>query len=152
MYDGFSSFDEFIAFGEQELKKCDNIQEIVNTRVMSFKELKAAVRKHKISTVRNWYAAVRDRVIDGLYPSKPQNYYPEWAGWADFLAPRQRFLEFDEARQEAIKLAKQYRLRTALHWRLLSRDGKRPKDLPAAPSVVYPEFQSWDHWYGLTDE
>jgi hypothetical protein len=150
-YDGFSSFDEFIAFGEDELRKCDNVRDIINKREMTFQELKAAVRKHNISTVREWHAAVRDEVIDGIYPKQPQNYYAEWAGWNDFLAPRKRFLDFEDARKAAAQLAKVYKLRTALHWRHLSRAGKRPKNLPAAPDVVYPEFVSWEHWYGLNN-
>lgn len=147
-YDGFSSFEEFIEFGEQELRKCDNVLDVINKREMTFQELKAAVRKHNISTVRQWQAAARSGAIDGIYPKNPQNYYAEWAGWNDFLAPRKRFLDFDDARKAAVQLAKQYKLRTSLHWRHLSRAGKRPKNLPAAPDAIYPEFVSWEHWFG----
>lgn len=148
-YDGVDSFVEFISIGQQALKsgafKSDETDDI-----MSYDALKAVVREHRIVSIREWKQAVKNEILPGKYPTAPHNYYPEFEGWEDFLAPKSaRFLDFADAREKATELAKEHNLNTAYHWRWLSRQGLRPKDLPASPDQYYSDFISWKHFYGL---
>jgi hypothetical protein len=149
-YDDVSSFYEFMAVGERAFNR--GILESKQDEVMSYQELKALVRKHRIYSIREWKAAVKANELPGKYPTAPHNYYKEFEGWEAFLAPKTaRFLSFDDARKVAKQLAQEHGLRTAYHWRWLSRERQRPKDIPASPDQYYPEFVSWKHFYGLNE-
>ena len=146
-YKDVNSFFEFIERGERayEAGILDSDED-----VMSYQELKELVRERRIYSIREWKAAVRNNELPGKFPTAPHNFYSEFEGWEAFLAPKSaRFYSFAEAREEAMKLAKEYGLRTAWHWRWLSREGKRPKYIPASPDQYYEEFISWKHFYGL---
>lgn len=148
-YYDVDSFVEFISIGEQALKS-GAIESNNDEDIMSYDALKALVRKHRIVSIREWKQAVKNDALPGKYPTAPHNYYPEFEGWEAFLAPKSaRFLDFSDARKKAIELAKEHNLRTAYHWRWLSRQGLRPKDLPASPDQYYDDFKTWKHFYGL---
>lgn len=148
-YDDINSFFEFIERGKRAYQQGAHEQD---EDVMSYQELKKVVREHRIYSIREWKAAVRANQLPGKFPTAPQNFYSEFEGWEAFLAPKSaRFYSFSEAREHAMKLAKEYGLRTAYHWRWLSREGKRPKHIPASPDQYYEEFISWKHFYGLNE-
>lgn len=149
-YEGLSSFDDFIDQGRNYLESGDT--ELSNTEVMTLDELKQVVHILDINSHRQWMQAVRKGDIPGYYPTRPDKYYPEWSGWKDFLSPRKRFLDFDDARKKARLLAVSFNLRTGKDWRNLSRARKRPKGLPSNPNEYYEDsWVSWADWYGLEE-
>ena len=81
-------------------------------------------------------------------PSRPDQVYPEWRGWGDFLGTgnvrggrRGNFLPFEEARLKAqsagVSSFTEYN-----EWQ------KGQSDMPSAPYQVYPEWEGWGHFLG----
>ncbi|ALU46135.1 hypothetical protein [Pseudoalteromonas rubra] len=151
-YYGIEFFHQLVSIGKKELRENGEVIELgtVDDGTLSYMDLKAQVHALNITSIREWRRAVKEGRISGVYPRAPQNYYTEFEGWEDFLAPRsKRFLSFPEALQVAAQLARQYDLRTSYDWRRLSRDGLRPADMPSAPDQFYNGFRSWKHFYGI---
>ena len=147
-YDGLNSFEEFIERGRKHLNT--HADQAESSNVMSLERLKHVVNTLQIDSQRKWMKAVRDGNIPGYYPTRPDRYYADWSGWKDFLAPKKRFLDFDDARKEAIMLAREYGLESQKDWRNLSRARKRPGRLPSNPNEYYADqWVSWAHWFGL---
>lgn len=146
-YESIHSFEEFIEAGRKYLKKSGGTLD--EPRVFSLEELKEVVKDYGIDSHRKWMKAVREGILPGRYPSRPESYYSDWSGWKDFLAPKKRFLPFEEARAEARKLSMIYGLEAAKDWRHFSRARKRPKNLPSNPSEYYDEWISWEDWFGV---
>ncbi|WP_076923204.1 hypothetical protein [Pseudoalteromonas sp. SK20] len=151
-----NSFNDLIALGQKrsmETGKMDlSDSKNNNEDVMSYHELKQLVRKYKVSSIREWKRALKEERLPGIFPSAPHSYYSNFEGWEAFLAPkRSRFLDWNEAKKRAKALREEYSLKTAYDWRWLSREGKRPSELPSAPDYYYTEFTSWKDFYGLEE-
>ena len=83
-------------------------------------------------------------------PSHPERIFKkEWNGWGDFLGTgniaattkSKNYLPFNEAREEARKLAKKYNLTNSEDWINAVKDGKIPKNIPLKPSRVYSKIK-----------
>jgi len=141
-------FDDFIRRGREYI---DSGKEVSQLDVPDYEGMKLIVRELDITSHRQWMKAVREGRLPGRCPTQPDKYYTDWKGWADFLAPvKDRFLSFEEAREKARELASQYDMSKAKDWRMLSRRGHRPKNLPSNPSEYYDEkWLGWDDWFGI---
>jgi hypothetical protein len=65
------------------------------------------------------------------------------------MSNNHKFLTFNEAREYARELGFQ-RLK---EWHTWSKSGKRPKNIPASPSTVYPdEWKNWGDWLGYNHQ
>src|SRR5262249_15902121 len=86
-------------------------------------------------------------------PTNPQQVYPEWKDWADWLGHGRRkggWRAFKEAREYARKL----NLKSHKEWSALAKDrsfsnkNRLPDDIPGQPDNVYDEWIGWWDWLG----
>ena len=79
-------------------------------------------------------------------PSRPHTVYEGkgWKGWADWFGRKKIFLPYRKARA----LARTLGIKGKREWDLLSKQGKRPKNIPASPHNYYNEFVSYADFFG----
>ena len=149
----FEVFSEYI--DESELK--DNLQiklwdKLSRFEWMPFEEARLIVRDLKINSIKEWKLSVSNKQLPYNIPNWPNEVYENkgWINWGDFLgtgmiAPKNRiFMKFFEAR----KYARNLNLKSHKDWLKFNREGKRPKNLPANPSMTYNEFNGWEDFLG----
>ena len=101
----------------------------------------------KKSSEWNSFVKSKKRPID--IPASPQNVYKNvgWISWGEWLGTgrisdhKKEFVSFLEAKKFSSSLA----LKSHKEWRVFSQSSKRPKDIPAAPDVVYKN-KGWKGW------
>ena len=119
----------------------------------SYEDAKKFVHKLKLVNRPSWEKYARsDKKPDDI-PNNPWNTYKNkgWKGMGDFLgtgtlAPKDMvFWEFTKARSYVRKL----KLNGKSDWEKFCRSGKRPKQIPTAPSSTYKkDWISWGDWFG----
>lgn len=90
-------------------------------------------------------------------PAKPDDIYKNkgWTSWGDFLGTgniaqsKKVFLPFEEAKA----IVQQLKLKNQADWKQYCEGtnplfGKKPEDIPAAPSLFYKEWSSLGDWLG----
>jgi superfamily II DNA or RNA helicase len=101
------------------------------------------------SAKRDWtaYCTSGQKPID--IPSGPDDVYKkEWKGWGDWIGTgyisshKRTYRSFQEARQHTQSLG----LNSENEWKQYCRSGKKPSDIPNAPSAVYKS-----KWKGMGD-
>jgi len=75
-------------------------------------------------------------------PDNPQSYYRErgWKGYRDFYG--NEYISFDEAKN----FVRDLNLKNREEWRGYCKSGEKPKNIPAAPNMIYN-----DEWKGFND-
>ena len=92
-------------------------------------------------------------------PSNPNIMYKDvgWQGWGHWLGssnhlakPGTLFLPFEEA----LAVARSLGLASSMEWKMWSKEGMRPRNVPSAPDEVYKcrGWQGWGHWLGSGDQ
>jgi len=111
-----------------------------------FKQARKFVHSLKLKNQKEWQKFTISGNKPNDIPSAPkENYKEEWAGFGDWLGTgaiatitiRKNYLPFQDARNEARKLAKKYNIKTSDDWNKAVKEGKIPKNIPMKPSRVY---------------
>lgn len=116
-----------------------------------FHEARELVRNEQIPSVRQ-YKKWWKRNTPAKIPKRPDRAYEkEWISWNDFLgnnnifpSTKQNFRPFKEART----FVQQLGLNNKVQWFDYVRTGKKPKDIPTRPDVVYDDWFTWADWLG----
>ncbi len=118
-----------------------------------FVDARTYVRTQKIRSGDEWREYMRNGTKPHDIPSAPDRVYCDngWVSWPDWFgtkttSPKRSLLPFEEARAYVHQL----NLRSETAWRLYSKSGNRPSNIPAKPDRVYKtkEWVSWPHWLG----
>ena len=113
----------------------------------SFDEAKLFIKKLNFKTVKEYRAWARSskRPID--IPAKPDRVYRDkgWINFNDWLSKPDKipFKSFIEAR----KFAQSLEFKTRKEWLEFTKSSEKPKDIPAAPDIVYAD----KGWIGIGD-
>jgi len=111
---------------------------------ISYTEAKKYARSLKLKNGSEWRAFCKTGKIPKDIPKDPQKSFKKgWKSWRDFLGTdniankKRQLLSFKQAREEARRLAKYYKIKTANDWIKACRTGLIPKSLPANPWITY---------------
>jgi hypothetical protein len=135
-YSEFTTWDEMLAIGKEASLQGKGRADLLP----AYKDLKALTRRYTITTQQKYKEFVKNGKLGEFAPKNPELCYKEeFEGWADFLAPTNRFVDFNTARA----LCRGYGLKTSSDWVEFCREGCRPPCIPAMPHRDYPEFTTW---------
>jgi hypothetical protein len=115
-----------------------------------FDKARAFVHRLGFKSQREWFAYSRSGRKPDDIPAAVAAVYANagWQGWTDWLGYRRghNWLPFEDARAFAQKLG----LGSSADWRAYSSEGKRPKDIPAHPRLIYANagWNGWGDWLG----
>jgi hypothetical protein len=118
----------------------------------SFKNARAFVRRLGLKGTEQWFAYCRSGKKPNDIPAVPKYAYRTvWIDWPDWLGfdgrknVRERYgwRPFKQARAFVRRLE----LKTAREWVVYCNSGKKPKDIPASPVVIYADAG----WKGIPD-
>ena len=116
---------------------------------LTFEDAKKFVQTLGLKNLEDWrkYAKSENKPKD--IPTNPHNVYKlEWKSFGDWLgtgtvaSQKKEFLPFEDAR----KLVRSLGLKSEDVWEQYLKSGKRPSNIPADPSHVYP-----NEWNGIPD-
>lgn len=114
----------------------------------SYEAARKFVRTQGIRTQAQWYAWSKRGCRPNDIPSNPHIHYAkQWDSWGSFLGTsnirrtRIKFRDFRSARRYASTLG----LKTHKEWRVWSKSGRRPRDIPANPQSKYL-YSGWEGW------
>ncbi len=123
-----------------------------NREYLRFEEAKSFVHGLGLKNLEDWrkYAKSENKPKD--IPTNPHNVYKlEWKSFGDWLgtgtvaSQKKKFLPFEDAR----KLVRSLGLKSQDEWEQYLKSGKRPSNIPADPSHVYPnEWNGIPGWLG----
>jgi hypothetical protein len=111
---------------------------------LPFEEARKYVRKNM--TGRNWWEWCRTNRPSNI-PIRPDVIYKNegWKSWEDWFGKKKKkFLPYKKAKA----LARTLGIKGSTEWHLLSKQGKRPKTIPAGPYNYYKEFVSYADFFG----
>ena len=119
---------------------------------MPFGEALIVARSHGLASMREWEAWSKEGLRPTNVPSHPNRTYKDagWQGWGHWLdssnLQTKLFLPF----KEALAVARSLGLPGRTEWRVWSKEGLRPANVPSAPIKVYKNhgWQGWGHWLG----
>jgi hypothetical protein len=127
--------------------KCTKCKQFV-----SFKDARIYAQKFKFQSSTAWFNYFKKNTRPMNIPANPDGIYKNkgWKNWGDFLGngavsnSKKTFKSFNQAREYVRSL----KLKTETDWRINNKNGMRPKDIPAAPDVVYKNsgWQGWPDW------
>ncbi|MHC4476608.1 MAG: hypothetical protein ACYTEL_13240 [Planctomycetota bacterium] len=114
-------------------------------RFLPFAKARKYVRSNKGLTGTNWWIWCKTHRPSNI-PVRPDVIYKDegWKGWKDWFGDKKRFLPYKEARA----LARTLGITGTQEWHLLSKQGKRPRTIPACPHSYYKEFVSYPDFFG----
>jgi hypothetical protein len=122
---------------------------VPNEKFLPFNEARRYVQSVKGLSGSNWFEWIRSKRPSNI-PSRPDRTYEDkgWKGWRDWFGNyrgnRKEFLPYRKARA----LARTLDIKSTAEWHLFSKQGKRPKDIPANPNTYYKEFISYPDFLG----
>jgi len=102
-----------------------------------------------LANIKEWknYCQNSDFPVD--VPKNPQAVYKNkgWSNWHNWLAPKSKWLRFEDAREYTRGLG----LSSVNEWRTHCKTNKIPEDVPVAPNVVYKHsgWVNWVDWIGV---
>jgi Phage-integrase repeat unit len=71
--------------------------------------------------------------------------FGDWLGTGTVATQTRTYRAFEEARE----LVQTLGLKSQRKWKEYCKSGKKPEDIPAAPSHVYKDnWKSWGDWFG----
>ena len=137
-YPDYPGWNAFLELGKNASKFHEPFSGI------TYSEVKAMVHQNKISTKGAYIAAYKALELPPGTPADPESYFSEFEGWDKFLAPKNRFISFEEAKA----FIKPYGLKSSYQWRAFCREGRKPDNIPVLPDRDYPEFTTWADFLG----
>ena len=125
-----------------------------NLRPLPFAEALAAARSLRLHSEAEWDVWSRGGTRPANVPPRPDVTYMDggWQGWGHWLGTGNTrpgdvpFLPFDEA----LAVAQSLGLASQKEWRVWSKEGLRPPNVPSRPDQIYKDggWQGWVHWLG----
>jgi superfamily II DNA or RNA helicase len=117
-----------------------------------FSEARDFIRNLGLKNEREWRDYCKSDEKPDNIPSRPERAYgTEYQGMGDWLgtgfvhANQRRYRSFEEAREFVQRLG----FKNAREWRVYSRSGQRPDDIPSEPNQVYDsKFKGYGDWLG----
>ena len=116
-----------------------------------FEEARSRVHKLGLRNVHDWSLYFRSSSRDHDIPCNPQDVYPEWAGWGDFLGGSyvnknkdKVFQSYSDARTFAHTLGLD--CRKAWEMWIQRERGELPNDIPINPRLFYGRRGCWKGW------
>ena len=116
-----------------------------NKTYREFTKARQFVMTLKLKNQKEWYAYTKSKNRPLDIPSAPHTVYKkEWKGYSDWMgldtiaSQNKEFRSFESAKKYMISL----QLKNSKEWRLFLKSKDKPKDIPAAPNVVYKN-QGW---------
>lgn len=135
-YEEFTTWGEMVAIGRNAAEAGKGRAHLYP----AYDELKALTRRYSITTQKRYKEMIETGKLGEFAPKNPELCYDnEFEGWDKFLAPKNRFVDFNTART----ICRGYGLQTSTDWVVFCREGCRPSFIPAMPNRDYPEFVSW---------
>ena len=119
---------------------------------LPFTEALAVARSLGLASMFEWRVWCKEGLRPPSVPSTPHKTYKDggWRGWGHWLGTgnqrTKKFLPFEEA----LAVARSLGLPGKMEWRVWSKEGSRPPDVPSAPNDTYKDggWQGWGHWLG----
>ena len=123
---------------------------------LPFKEALVVARSLGLASKIEWHVWSKEGLRPANVPSLPNQVYKDhgWQGWGHWLGTgnqnSKEFLPF----AEALAVARSLGLASQKEWKVWSKEGLRPANVPANPSRVYKDhgWQGWGHWLGTGNQ
>ncbi len=114
-----------------------------NMRFRYLSDARNFVHTLKLKNEQAWREYCKSGKKPKDIPSKPDFVYrgKGWIDWYDWLGIPKGFLSFTDAREYVRKLE----LLNQKAWREYCKSGKKPKDIPSTPDLVY-RGTGWNGW------
>ena len=127
-----------------------------SSRFLPFGEALAVARSLGLASSTEWQVWSKEGLRPSNVPSDPPKVYKDhgWQGWGHWLGSSnlqtKLFLPF----AEALAVARSLRLASQFEWKVWSKEGLRPADVPAKPDKVYRDhgWRGWGHWLGTGNQ
>ena len=123
---------------------------------LPFEEALTVAQSLGLANGKEWKAWCKNGMHPLNVPAHPEDIYKHdgWQGWGHWLGNGNRdvykctkaFLPFPEA----LAIARSLRLASSKEWRVWSKEGMRPANVPSHPDATYKHdgWQGWGHWLG----
>lgn len=135
-YEEFTTWDEMVKIG----KKAAELGKGKTELLPPYQELKLLNRRYSVTTQQRYKKVLETGKLGAFAPKNPELCYGDkFEGWDDFLAPKNRFVDFETARA----ICRGYGLKTSTDWVVFCTEGCRPSFIPSMPQRDYPEFITW---------
>jgi hypothetical protein len=114
---------------------------------LGYEEAKNFVQSIGITSYHEWQKYSKSKDSHKDIPKYPHKTYKGngWKNWSDFLGKKEsgykKFKTFEEARE----FVRSMNFESSLEWRIFSKSGQKPKDIPSNPHVIYRE-NGWISW------
>ena len=130
------------------------------SKFLSFKEALVVARSLRLPGRMEWKVWSKEGLRPPNMPSDPAKVYKAhgWQGWGHWLGTGNaaggqqatHFLPF----AEALVLARSHGLASSREWKVWSKEGLRPANVPSNPDNVYEDhrWQGWGHWLGSSNQ
>ena len=120
------------------------------THFLPFAEALVVARSLRLPGRRAWEVWRREGLRPANVPSDPAKVYKDhgWQGWGHWLGTGNQSTKLFLPFKEALIVARSLRLPGRTEWRVWSREGLRPANVPSNPNTVYKDhgWQGWGHW------
>ncbi len=145
--DGWTSWGDFLGSG----RIADNLKEY-----KSFELAREFVRKFNLQNTNEWNELCRSKDFPIDIPKSPHIVYKTkgWQGMYDWIGRKEKSIRYENREllsfSDARLFARSLKLSSWNEWRLYSKSGKLPTNVPKKPNKVYQEMGwiNWGDWLG----
>jgi hypothetical protein len=123
-----------------------------------FTAARTYARALHLRSAQQWFEYAKSGFIPQDVPATPNHVYKNagWKNWGDWLGTGaisnqyRVYLPFDEARA----FVRAMKLKTATDWRIYSKSGQRPPEIPSGPHDVYRRagWVDYPDWLGTSSD
>ena len=115
---------------------------------VSYEKAKEFVKNHNIKSRKEWGEFKLNNILPENIPKNPSGVYKrtgKWISWIKFFGKTKHidtpFVSFENAK----KFVKEKGVKNSLEWKVISKKGLRPKDIPYRLDIVYKN-KGWKGW------
>ena len=118
-----------------------------------FNEAREFSRQLDLNDYKNWAKFCKSGNKPDDIPSAPEHQYKNkgWISWGDWLGTG-RIANYDKIYRsfsDARKFVQKLNLKSVSDWTLFCKSGKKPENIPTAPTSTYKkEWTNWGDWLG----
>ena len=117
---------------------------------LPFAEALVVARSLRLPGEKEWRLWSREGLRPANVPSHPETVYKDhgWQGWGHWVGSSNLHTKLFLPFAEALVVARSHGLTSQKEWRVWSKEGLRPANVPACPNTVYKDhgWQGWGHW------